>query len=307
MEYKKKIIVRIKGGLGNQLYSYAAARRLALKNQAELVIDNESGFCRDYVYKRKYKLDSFNITARIATPLERGEPFERLSRGIKKFLSRKKNFEERTYIEQEYSEFDSRLVDLDIKYKSITLDGLWQSEFYFKDVEQVIRNDLQLKIEISSENKKNLKWIETNNAIAIHVRWFSIGEKESSQANVPLSYYLDAINYIKKNIANPYFAIFSDNPDKAAAILGLDKSNSLVINKNSQVDSDLEDFYLMTNCHHFILSNSTFSWWAAWLSTINSDKVILFPRIKSTENNYWSWDYKGQMPKSWVPVLVDFR
>ena len=305
MKNNKKIIVRIKGGLGNQLFCYAAARRLAIKNEADLVIDNMSGFSRDYKYKRKYKLDSFNITARIATPQERGEPFERLSRGIKKFLSRKKIFEEKTYIEQENSEFDSRIVDLKIKHKYITIDGLWQSELYFKDIEEIIRSDLQLSIKISSQAKKNLAWIEKNNAIAIHVRWFSSDEKNFSHLNVPLSYYLDAISYLQRKIDNPYFVIFSDNPIKAEKMLNLPTNNSLVINSNLQADSEIEDFFLMKNCHHFILANSTFSWWAAWLSSVQLNKIVVFPRINKYKNYNWSWDYHGQMPASWVPILLN--
>ena len=66
-----KIIARIKGGFGNQLFDYAAARRLALINNVELVIDDVTGFARDRQYRREYILDRFNISARKATPAER--------------------------------------------------------------------------------------------------------------------------------------------------------------------------------------------------------------------------------------------
>ena len=68
MNKKVKVIVRVRGGLGNQLFCYAAARRLALINNAELVIDDVTGFVRDKKYKRKYMLDHFNISVRKATP-----------------------------------------------------------------------------------------------------------------------------------------------------------------------------------------------------------------------------------------------
>lgn len=302
---KKKIIVRIKGGLGNQLYCYAAARRLSLKNQAELVIDNISGFSRDLKYKRQYKLDLFCISARTATPCERGEPFERVRRGFRKLYSRNKDIDKKTYIEQKFQEFDQRILNLKINKNEITLDGLWQSELYFNDVKDVIREDLQLNINISENNKKILKWIEMNKAIAIHVRWFSEDKKNAAKYNVPLSYYLEAINYLKKKIDNPYFVIFSDNPIKAEKMLNLPTNNSLVINSNLQADSEIEDFFLMKNCHHFILANSTFSWWAAWLSSVQLNKIVVFPRINKSKNYNWSWDYHGQMPASWVPILLN--
>src|SRR6267154_4898422 len=80
----KKVIARMRGGLGNQLFCYAAARRLALVNDAELVIDDVTGFARDRQYRRRYALDRFRIAARKATPAERLEPFERYRRGLMK-------------------------------------------------------------------------------------------------------------------------------------------------------------------------------------------------------------------------------
>ena len=96
-----KVITRIRGGLGNQLFCYAAARRLAVINDAELVIDDVTGFIRDQEYRRKYHLDVFNIPARKASPSERMEPFERIRRGIAKFMSSRKTFERKGYIVQE--------------------------------------------------------------------------------------------------------------------------------------------------------------------------------------------------------------
>src|SRR5712691_2524903 len=111
----------MKGGLGNQLFCYAAARRLALANNAELVIDDVTGFARDRQYRRQYALDSCHIPVRKATPAERLEPFERYRRGVAKWLSRKKPFAERRYLEQEGLDFDERL--LDVKVKGGTLSG----------------------------------------------------------------------------------------------------------------------------------------------------------------------------------------
>ena len=139
----RKIITRVKGGLGNQLFCYAAARRLAWINNAELVIDDITGFARDRLYYRRYMLDHFNISARKATPFERLEPFERYRRGFMKWLSRRKPFAQRGYLEQEGQEFDQRLLVLKVN-GLLYLDGLWQSEGYFVDMEQTIRDDLRI-------------------------------------------------------------------------------------------------------------------------------------------------------------------
>ena len=87
----RKVIVRLKGGLGNQLFCYAAARRLSLVNDAELVLDTVTGFEYDHLYKRTYSLAGFSISARLATPQERMEPFGRIRRMFERKLSQRKH------------------------------------------------------------------------------------------------------------------------------------------------------------------------------------------------------------------------
>ena len=110
MQRKAKIISLVVGGLGNQLFCYAAARRLALVNDAELVINDVTGFARDHVYKRRYQLDHFNIPCRKATPAERLEPFFRFRRPWMRRSNRAVPFEKRRYICEESMDFDPRLL-----------------------------------------------------------------------------------------------------------------------------------------------------------------------------------------------------
>ena len=166
-----KVITRIKGGLGNQLFCYAAARRLALVNDAELVIDDVTGFSRDRQYRRQFVLDRFQIPTRKATPAERMEPFERHRRGLMKWLSRRQPFEERRYLEEERLDFDERLLALKVN-GSLHLDGYWQSENYFKDVEQTIREDLQIIPPKDLMNQNMAEEIRNMRAVALHVRWW---------------------------------------------------------------------------------------------------------------------------------------
>ena len=119
----KIIIARIKGGLGNQLFCYAAARRLALVNGAELVIDDVTGFSRDSLYRRSYMLDNFSIQCRKATPAERMEPFEKYRRYLARRYNKILSFERRRYIEQKGIDFDRRLLNLKIT-STVCLDGL---------------------------------------------------------------------------------------------------------------------------------------------------------------------------------------
>lgn len=293
-----KVITRIKGGLGNQLFCYAAARRLALINDAELVIDDLTGFSRDHQYRRHYSLEHFQIPVRKATPAERLEPLERYRRGIVKFISRKKSFEQRSYIEQIGNEFDARLLDLKI-HGTVYVDGYWQSEDYFKDIEQTIREDLRIVPPIDSVNTDMAKMICERNAVAVHVRWFDDPSKETATHNASKEYYLCAIDKIRKYVENPYFFLFSDDPVAAQRILCLPADEMTCVSHNKGDENAYADLWLMTQCKNFIIANSTFSWWGAWLS-LNGSKIIIAPNIKLT--GHTSWGFDRQIPERWLKL-----
>ena len=296
-----KVIVRIKGGLGNQLYCYAAAKRLAIKNNAELIIDDVSGFKRDYLYQRRYMLDRFKIPHRKATSIERLNPFERVRRGLRKKIQQQKSFENRNYVEQEFNEFDSRLLDLRIS-QDVYIDGLWQSEKYFSDVEKEIRSDLEMKLPLDQKNLSIIKKIKEKNSVALHIRWFE-KNTTNSNANVQLKYYQIALDKMETLLTEPYYFIFSDNPEKARTSIKLPDGRFEFITHNNEEENTIWDFWLMQQCDNFIIANSTFSWWAAWLSK-NDKKVVFFPRLQHDKKNQWCWDYEGQMPNGWHSIIL---
>ena len=140
----KKVIACLIGGLGNQLFGYAAARRLAIVTGSELVIDPKSGFKFDKVFRRSYNLQPFNITVRFATVSERLQPFSRLRRKIKIHSEIRKDFARRSYIIQlNDMDFDHRLLDRDVEGQ-IWIQGIWPSEDYFLDIRDIIANDLTI-------------------------------------------------------------------------------------------------------------------------------------------------------------------
>lgn len=291
-----KVISRIKGGLGNQLFCYAAARRLSLVNSAELVIDDVSGFARDYEYQRKCALDNFNIPVRKATPAERIEPFERYRRGVKKWFSRRKSFFNRHYLEQEGLDFDERLLALKVN-GTLYLDGLWQSEDYFKDVEQTIREDLRIIPPTDMLNQRMAKEIRNKKAVALHVRWFSAPGSTVTH-NVSADYYNRAIAMMEEKLEQPHYFLFSDDPDAARSKLSLSGKCVTMIHHNRGDENAYADLWLMTQCQHFITANSTFSWWGAWLGG-DKDKVVISPRGNATNA---AWDFKDQIPESWLKL-----
>lgn len=293
----KKIIARIKGGLGNQLFCYAAARRLALVNNAELVIDDVTGFARDSQYGRQYALDHFDIPVRRATPAERLEPFERYRRGVAKWLSRRRHFVERQYVEQEGLDFDERLLALKVK-GTLYLDGLWQSEGYFKDVEQTIREDLRLVPPTDALNQRMAEEIRNSPAVALHVRWFDAADSTATY-NVSADYFQRAITLIESKIESPRYFLFSDDPDAARSKLALPEGRLTFVSHNRGDENGYADLWLMSLCRHFITANSTFSWWGAWLGG-REDKLVLTPNLKIDGKT--AWGFKGLIPDDWVRV-----
>ncbi len=295
----KKVIARIKGGLGNQLFCYAAARRLALVTNAELVIDDVTGFARDGRYCRQYALDHFRIPVRKATPAERLEPFERYRRGIAKWLSRKKPFAERRYLEQEGPGFDERLLALKLQ-GVLYLDGLWPSEGYFKDVEQTIREDLRIIPPDDALNQRMGEEIRNCNAVALHVRWFD-APGSAVNHNVSVEYYQRAIAMMERKTESPRYFVFSDNPEAARSMLALPKGRATFVSHNRGAENAYADLWLMTQCRHFITTNSTFSWWGAWLGG-GKEKFVVSPEFEILEGKMVAWNFSVQIPSEWLQI-----
>lgn len=295
---KKRLIVRLKGGIGNQLFCYAAARRLALTNQAELVLDHVTGFSRDHLYRRKYLLERFNIPCRKATSWERMEPFERYRRAWVKLTARRKPFEFRNYVEQEGIDFDPRLLTFKVE-GTIYLDGLWQSEGYFKDVEEIIRQDLQITPPDDLQNQEMAAKIDSCNAVAIHVRWFNGPHDQTPNHNIGHDYYKRAVKEIMDKLLNPHFFVFSDNPEAARNMLPLTNEMITCVDHNQHDDNACADLWLMTLCKHFIIANSTFSWWGAWLADDKS-KIVITPKIELT--GVTAWGFRGIIPDTWTQL-----
>lgn len=298
-----KVIPRIKGGIGNQLFIFAAARRLSVVNNAELVLDHVSGFERDFKYKRHYQLGHFNITNRLATPSERLLPFSRVRRLLLRYQSSLKDFNDRAYLDQEGLDFDHRLLNFQpspIQY----LEGDWQSESYFKDIEPIIRSDLKIIPPNDMKNKQIASLIENTNSVALHVRFFDSTPNEedfkssnNKSDNTPINYYTKAIKELASLTPSPHYFVFSDRPEEVPKYLALDPSEFTVINHNKGDYLAYADLWLMSQCKHFIIANSTFSWWGAWLKS-SKEKIVIAPnpcRFKS--DNYWNT--VGLIPKEW--------
>lgn len=292
----KKVIVLIKGGIGNQLFGYAAARRLAYSNNADLVIDHVSYFKNDKKYNREFQLDNFQITARKARVLERFDPFNGRVKKIMNPIINKTLFKLRKYIIQEGREFNKNLIQYKVE-GSVYINGYWQDEMYFKDIEGVIKDDLKIYSPNDDKNIKIMNEIKKNNSVALHVRWFQRLRENIKKRNLMVDYYTNALSYIESRINNPHYYIFSDDPESAVNLIKFDKRKVTIVNHNQTSANAYVDLWLMSNCNHIITADSTFSWWAAWLGQ-NSKRIIITPSPKKFIGE--SWGSETKIPESWV-------
>lgn len=263
------IISRLIGGLGNQMFQYAAGRRLAIIHNTDLKIDI-SGFGNYKIHR--YQLGQYNISAQIATTDE-----------IKNFRGKSILFINRLtpsnarWIKEKYFHFDPSILMLQ---DNVYLDGYWQSEKYFKDVENPIRHDLRVKSPPSENNASMLTDIQRQMSVALHIRrgdYVTNKITNLHHGTATLEYYQNAIKYlISHGIQKPCFYIFSDDPTWVKQNLKLDYP-TVYVNHNDR-DHGYEDMNLMSHCQHFIIANSTFSWWGAWLSN-NPNKIVIAPKL----------------------------
>ena len=271
MNKNNKVIVGIMGGLGNQLFQYAAARALSLKLNSRLVIDL-SWFMGDY--GRNYCLDIFNLPAKYSNRYQI-LPFwvGRFAQRILKELLRKR-LGASAYVEPHFN-YDDNFSNIG---DSVYLSGYFQSPKYFLGFDDQLREDLKFPSDYPDKLKPILQRISKSEAIAIHIRR---GDYLASKKNVDIyhsqsnQYYCEAVSLLAKNLKNPYCFIFSDDHSWVRTNLSFNIPYEIV--DINLPDEPFWDLMLMSRCKHFVIANSTFSWWAAWLSD-NPEKKVIAPK-----------------------------
>ncbi len=203
-------------------------------------------------------------------------------------------YKRRIYKEADYT-FDNNFFKTN---DNIYLKGYRQSEKYFLPIKNKIRECFQFKSETIQDVKEKASELKSANSVAIHIRRgdYSNTVVKDYHGILEKEYYQKAIDYIQSKINDCSFFIFSDDVDWV--------KNSLVFNASVQIISNqftkthFEDFYLISQCKHQIIANSTFSWWAAWLNP-NPNKIVIAP--KKWFNNA-PYDTKDLIPESWIKM-----
>ena len=278
------VVVQITGGLGNQLFMYAAGRHLSLHHRTPLRLDI-SPF-QAYPL-RGYLLDRFAIAQDLATPeqvaalksgaLAQAEQARTGRWGIRGILSRRSRAGRGGVFRADDSLAGTYLPEMLRTPREVYLQGYWQSEQYFKPIEGVIRADLRLRDELSGENLSLANSIRSTDAVSLHIRRGDYADNPHLSrllGLLPLDYYYRAARIVAATLSSAHFFVFSDDPDWAKDNLQLGLPVSFVSHNGPAAAH--EDLRLMSLCRHHIIANSSLSWWGAWLCE-HTSKIVIAP------------------------------
>jgi hypothetical protein len=267
------IAVRLHGGLGNQLFQYAAGLALAEFQGVQLVLDASYLMGPQHgVTPRKLELNHFNIKAelkdRIFTPYSlavlRAPLIFKLLTGWDPI------FEKRQFVQSEFFNAPNNSY----------LVGHWQSPKLFDNVAHLVFQHLQPKTALPRVALESLRLIQGVDSVGLHIRrgdYVTSGRANKFHGVLPIEYYEVGIKTIKTSIEKPRLFIFSDDIDWCKSNLKIDQNDVIYI--NSGVENGWCDLYLMSLCRHHIIANSSFSWWASWLADKNygTSRIVCGP------------------------------
>ena len=270
-------IVRIQGGLGNQMFQYAFACKLRHLFPNERVYLDISSFKRDglrrfelkHVFDLSIPIASSPQLLKFAMPIPTKTRWGSILHGLSSFL-----FNSIIYIEKRSDFFSCAQEPLSIA-KSCYYDGTWFNEGYFHDIASEIKDVFTFKRPLNAPGGRVKDEILNTNSVSIHVRRGDYLLYDAYKGICSKEYYYRAIQFVKLHVDNPHFFIFSnDIPWCRENIDSMLEKCTFVENPDSE--NNYVDMQLMSLCKHNIIAHSSFSWWAAWLNN-NPNKVVVAP------------------------------
>lgn len=293
------VIIRIKGGLGNQLFQYAAGYALAKRLNQALYIDN-SFFPNQTL--RGYKLNSLQIDNKETID---SDPTIRVRLLKNKYINKALRQIHITctpcgkgiiyLLETKPGIVDAFFKDFS---KNVYIDGYYQSEVYFREYRTDIVKQFTPAYESENEYMKVLEQVKNCCSVAVHVRRgdFIKAQNDSNPRHYLLGkfYYQNALNYITERVKSPVFFWFSDDIEWVKQNFGIQSNFRFISLKTKH--ADIDEMMLMKNCRHIISANSTFSWWAAWLNE-NGDAIRLVPEK--------AYGIPQMIPNHWIKISIE--
>lgn len=289
------VTIRLLGGLGNQMFQYAAAYSLAHRINAPLLLDL-SAF---ETYKLwPYSLDKLNVPQHITTTPTRtptsNNPIDRFIRKLTDGGIKRRH----TYSEPAFH-FDPAFFNIKAP---IALEGYFQSALYFQEMREDLLNHFSLKNSMHPANNEYADIIQENpTSISIHVRrgdYISNHAAFLTHGTSSLEYYKRAVGLMDRLYNSPHYFVFSDD------LAFVEENFDFCFNKtivHGAPDSSHEEMHLMALCQHNIIANSSFSWWGAWLNQ-NQDKTVIAPRQWFTREKMMNTNTMDIYPDGWITL-----
>jgi hypothetical protein len=296
-EHNGTLIVNCIGGLGNQMFAYAAGRSLARRFNRKLeVVMPPTSHQQWSGYARPFQLSQFQIRG----TLRQAGFLERLlfsnNRKLKSLQAAAGLLGIELVRERHAYRYESELK-LDPARSSAYLNGYWQSAAYAEAVESELREEFTLRAPLQGRNSELARQISRLACpVSVHVRLGDYaqishagvdGSTRVSQV-LPASYFQHAFEAVRAALGEFTPVLFSDEPEKARGLLP--ETKQLLLIEGNGAERAYEELYLMSLCKHHVIANSSFSWWGAWLNA-SVEKRVFAPQ-------FW-----GNTPESYFPDL----
>jgi hypothetical protein len=287
------IVVQLTGGLGNQMFQYAAGRALAARHGTQLVLDSswiegEGGAVSTEI--RRYELGCFELEA----PLIRVDQVARLHRSV--LPSRRPLLRE-----LEEPPFGHPCPEMVKATDNTYLRGYWQNVSYFEDAKSLLRQDFTFRSDIAAQRAELAQEIGESPvpAVSLHVRrsdYVTDPGVRDRMGTLEPEYYSRALDALGSGIGSVRLFVFTDDPEWCRTNLRLKEQDVVLGATRAEADTWASIMHLMTLCDHHVLANSSFSWWGAWLNP-SSAKIVVAPRPWLQDSR---WDENGRIPAEWV-------
>ena len=284
-------VFQFMGGLGNQMFQYAAARALSIKRNIPFKIDFDDPY---KFVERELNLSAFDLEVQAASWLElyKCKPKRRIEKRL--WMLAGKDPTCRLYTENGDYTFDPGFFTCpDGAY----LSGFWQTEKYFSDIEDTIRSDFKFSIAPSGKNEEWLQQISSCRAVSVHVRRgdvINVAKTNKIYGTITPLYYKKAMDTMMQSFNDCEFFFFSDDIEWVKENIKTEFP-AYYVDANDDAHN-YEDLRLMSKCKHHIIANSSFSWWGAWLNPGKHKKVIAPAKWMSTK----SISDTDHIPPSWI-------
>lgn len=290
------IIIKVQGGLGNQLLQYSFGKLLKVMYGKDVAYDL-SFFENETKYtKRPYLLDFFAVDIRVATPKEIESVkypwgiFSKVATFSRKILNK--------YIfKKYYIGYDKQLLHTLEKKDRVYLEGFWQGYRYYIPILEILQNEIVLK-EKKGETLAQLSLdVQARESVSVHIRRGDYVTAGAGLSVLDLDYYRKAIDVLSTKVAHPHYYIFSDDIVWVKNTMGHLFTNCTYVSLLGLLD--YEEFILMSECKHAIIANSTFSWLASLLNK-NAQAVVICPN--DWKNSHFSKGDSNLCPPNWIKI-----